>query len=225
MVLVLVLLVAAAASSHATVSRDITTIYASPQVDEKSRTVLPAYPSVFVHLGDDERRLPSFSKPDGTPIAIRGVVEISSSLQRVDLDIGEGEIVVRLDHGDIPVASFTIDPMFRPRTRSVEVRPTGTLRVDSDAVAFHVFAPGRDEVVFNEGRIFLELDTQQRVIALYSDGSEAVIFDGVPRQPVDLGRLVPHFRLTSTDLSPLPATVLLLLVLGAIGLLAARTTD
>jgi hypothetical protein len=221
-----------ASTGRAGRATDITTVSASPtSYDAKPHTVVPAYPSLFLHPGEDgPHRVPEFSRPDGTPIAIRRIVQVSTSpyaLARIDLDIGDGEIVVRLAHDERPVATFVVDPMYRPRTRKVEVRPTGTLRIDSDAVEFAVYGRGIEQVVANDGTLRLELGTQQRVIALYGNGVAEEIYDDIPREappdePADR-RLVPPLRLKAMDLSALPATLLLLLVLAAIGVIAART--
>ena len=210
---------------------DFTTISASPSaLDGEPRTVVPAYPSLFLHPGEDHaHRVPELSRPDGTPIGIRGIVEVSTypyALAHIDLDIGDGEIIVRLAHGELPVATFVVDPMYRPRTRNVEVRPTGTLRIDSDAVEFAVYGRGTEQVVANDGTLRLELGKPQRVIALYSNGVAEEIYDGIPRatpdEPADRC-LAPAIRLKGMDLSALPATLLLLLVLASIGVIAART--
>jgi hypothetical protein len=114
----------------------------------------------------------------------------------------------------------------QPRTRRVEVRPTGTLRIDSDAVEFAVYGRGTEEVVLNDGTLRLELGIQQRVIALYSNGVAEEIYDEIPRAaPPNTADRRVEIRLASMDLSPLPATLLLLIMLGVIGVIAGRTTD
>lgn len=215
-------------SASAKVAHDITTISASPIDEEQPRTVVPAYPSLFVHFGHDGRRMvPTFSTPDGTSIAIRDMVEISKSpneLMRFDLDIVEGEVFVRFREDELPVAHYTVDPLYRPRTRSVTLRPTGTLSVDSDAVELEIYGRGTYAVVPNGGTADLELGKQQRVIALYSNGTTEEIYDDVPRAaPREKPDHLTLKPVSPMDLSPVPATILLLLVLGAIGGLAART--
>lgn len=233
-VIAAVVVLVATASARAEQAADFTTVYGAPgEFDDEPRTIVPAYPSLFVVLGaDGPQDMPVFSTGDGAHIAIRHVTSLSTyphSIVRVDLDVFDGEIMVRLPGDDRPIASYVIDPTFRPRTRSVSARPTGmALSVSSDAVAFRILGRGRNTVQFNDGHVFVEAGKQQRVLALYPNGTEEVIYDGVPRAPreePEARQLVPEVRLRAMDLSPLPATLLLLLVLGLVGVLAARIDE
>lgn len=197
--------------------------------DEPSKAIVPSRPSFFVHLGSEgPKGMPRFSTRDGTPIAIKKVVPIQHeywNLQRVDLDIDQGAIVVRLPGNDTPVATYSIDPSFAPRTRSVEVLPAGiTLWIDSDAVAFRVegkiFMPEQ----FNDGRVRVVTGRKQRVVALYPNGTEEVIYDDVPTDrlkpaeapKVDRVERAPTSRSSSHE--PLLPAVLVILFLGLVAL-------
>lgn len=148
--------------------------------------VVPAMPSLFVRVYDrPPRAMPEFFTKDNRPIRVAKIVTAKDdrwSVRRVDLDIKSGVIVVRFPGIHTPTATYTIDPAFTPRTRSVELLPTGmTLWVDSDAVAFRIDGQPFSSLHFNDGRVHVETDRRQRIVALYSNGTEEVIYDDVPR--------------------------------------------
>ena len=119
-----------------------------------------------------------------------------------------------------------IDPTFVPRTRSVELLPAGmTLWVDSDAIAFRIEGHPFSRYQLNDGRVHVQPGTKQRVMALHSDGSEEVIYDGVP-QPVP----VFHWdcdpeppAAPAPDDEPVPAEALIVLLLGLAAFAAFAT--
>lgn len=212
---------------------DLTMVQGSRNVlgtyDEPSKPIVPSRPSFFVHLGSDgPQGMPRFSTLDGRPIRVTKVTRIQDelwNLQRIELDIDQGGIVVRYPGNDTPVATYSIDPSFTPRTRSVEVLPAGiTLWIDSDAVAFRVegqvFLPEH----FNNGRVHVVTGRKQRVVALYPNGTEEVIYDDVPTdrlkpaEPPKIDRVerAPSSR-SSRHAPPLPA-VLVILLLGLVAL-------
>lgn len=188
--------------------------------DDPPNTIVPANPSMFIYADyGGSQELPVFSTATGTPIAIRGVTYIPTApwLKRVDLDIAEGQIIVRLPGRTTPLATYVVDPAFHPKTHLVDVK-LNVLRVDSDAVAFRDVHCDHNCIEFNDGLVSLDHERAQRILALYPDGSEAVIYE-----TSGTGQFTPQIRLRAMDLSPLPATLLLLLVLGVIGVLASRT--
>jgi len=154
--------------------------------DEREGAVVPAHPSLFVHVGSDGPGMPRFTTARGVPIDVALVTQLQGgewlSLYRVDLDIDEGTIQVWLGDADEPVRRYLVNPRFEPRTRSVEIRPSGgSLWVDSDAVAFRVENGPVTRIWLSDGpHIPLDEGVRQRVVALYSNGTESTIFDGVP---------------------------------------------
>lgn len=207
-------------------SLDITEVFgvrpAPANRDNHSLAIIPARPSLFVHLGSDgPTGMPSFSTADGTPIRILKVATIQDddwNLKRVDLDISDGTVVVRLAGNNTPVATFVVDPGFVPRTRSVELRPTGmTLWLDSDAVWFVVDGNVQPAQI-NDGRVHFDAGRKHRVVALYANGSEEVIYDGIPVSQDELAMewdCEPDRPATAApDDEPIPPEVLILLFLG-----------
>jgi hypothetical protein len=205
---------------------DITEIRGARSVafgyDEIPNPIVPSHPSLFVHVGSDgPSEMPLFATPDGQPIRIANVTSIQSSdhgwnLKRIDLDIETGEIVVRYPGKAIPVARYTVDPSFTPKTRTVEVRPAGiTLWIDSDAVVFRVDDRNIYPDQFNNARVYVSTGRRQRITALYPNGTEEVIYDGVPtdRREREEKRGI-RTRPGELPLWPL-AIVMLLLALGA----------
>ena len=178
--------------------------------------------------------MPRFSTLDGRPIAFKNVVAIQDdywNLKRVDLDIDQGVIVVRYPGNDTPVATYSIDPSFTPRTRSVEVLPAGiTLWIDSDAVAFRVEGQVFSPEHFNNGRVRVVTGRKQHVVALYPNGTEEVIYDDVPTDSlepaeapkVDRIERAPTSRSSSHE--PLLPAVLVILFLGLVALTRYTTS-
>lgn len=188
------ILISLQSPSHAVkISTDFTEVWGTRAEhgsrDESPELHVPARPSFFVHVGKGPKDLgptgmPLFLTPDGTPIRIARIVPIQRgnwNLQRVDLDIDHGVVVVRFAGREEDYRpTYTVDPAFVPRTRTVELLPTGmTLSVDSDAVAFRVDRGSPWPVSFNDGQVHLS-GKKQRVVALYPNGTEEVIYDGVP---------------------------------------------
>jgi hypothetical protein len=190
-----------------------------------AKQVVPAHPSFFVHVGEGPgpSGMPQFTTADGTPIRIAKVVAIPTddgwNLQRVDLDIDHGVIIVGFNERENDYRpTYTIDPTFVPRTRSVELLPAGmTLWVDSDAIAFRIEGQPFSPQQFNDGSVHVEPGKKQRVIALHSNGSEEVIYDGVPVGQDALARewdCMPDAPAAPPDDEPVPPEVLILLFLG-----------
>lgn len=201
--------------------------------DGTSPLVVPSSPSFFVHLGTSgPHEIPLFSTGDGARIPIAKVVDIGTeywNLKRVDLPINAGTVVVRYAGFDQVVATYTVDPAFVPRTRSVELLPSGmTLWIDSDAVGFRVNNDPLSPMRLNDGRVHVETGVKQHVVALYPNGSEEVIYDDVPvdrTEPDDEGPPPPCVVYRSPPPDGPVLLVLLLLGLAAFASFATPRID
>jgi hypothetical protein len=154
------------------------------------RAMLPPNPSLYVHVGhDSEAGFPTFIRPDGTPIAtvVRDVVFDGEDGVRVDLDAQDGIIVVRLPSPGSQRAVeivYVISAFVTPTTRSVELGREGSLEIDSDAALFRIdHANGDSELISNWGRLWLSTSPGFRVVALYPDRREEMIYG----RPIDPG--------------------------------------
>jgi len=155
--------------------------------------VVASHPSFFIHIGSESAPgLPQFFGLDGAPIEITRVVELEHrqwKMLRVDLAIDAGVVFVRLpDPSDRssyyldPPSTYFIDPNFTHRsTRVTNVhyeRDFTTLQVDSEAIAFRIeHASGVSETQFNAGYVWFEETYEARVVGVYSDRSEELIFE------------------------------------------------
>jgi hypothetical protein len=174
--------------------------YACPEVDEtfvqgsggqidrgaSKMATVPPRPSFFVHIGRDSGPdMPLFTTLDGRAIPYAHVQTLSAqwNLRRIDLGIEAGVILVR-HPGESEASTYVIDPHFKPATRSTEVRGAyNTLVIDSDAVVLRLEHPnGRSDNFFNWGGFDLDPNAAFRVVAIYSNRTEEVIFDHRPHR-------------------------------------------
>ncbi len=158
---------------------------------ESKPATVPPRPSFFVHLGRDSGpEMPVFTALDGTVIPYAHVETLDAqwNLLRVDLATEQGRILVRYPGVSEP-STYVVDPHFKPATRSTEVRGAyNTLVIDSDAVVLRLeHVSGLSETFFNWGGFDLDPSDAIRVVAVYSNRTEEVIFDYRPphREPDD----------------------------------------
>ncbi|HTL31859.1 MAG TPA: hypothetical protein VL326_01975 [Kofleriaceae bacterium] len=202
--------------------------------DELPGAVIPPHPSLIVHLGSDgPRGMPRFTNGFGAPIEVSLVTELQGgdwlNLYRVELDIDDGTVQVWLgDDSEAPVASYVIDPSFVPKTRSVEVRPSGgSLWVDSDAIAFRVEVGGRMSVWLQDGpHVRVDEGVNQVVTAIYPNGREETIFAGAPVMHDDplIGTRAASAGAGRTPGFRIVPVLLAWLALGLFALVRRRTT-
>jgi len=164
--------------------------------------VLPPNPSVYVHLGGDgPPGMPTFTRLDGTAVPTRqlgqfetpwrmlGDDRFSRSFVRVDIEVDAG-VVVSKTPDDRLSDIYLITASYVPTTRWVASSNDGDargLRMDSDAALFRVErADGSNELVIGWDYIPLPEEPIRRVVAIYPDRSEEVIF------PVDRSERQPH---------------------------------
>jgi hypothetical protein len=193
---------------------------------ESKPATVPPRPSFFVHLGRDSGpEMPVFTALDGTVIPYAHVETLDAqwNLLRVDLATEAGRILVRYPGASEP-STYVVDPHFKPATRSTEVRGAyNTLVIDSDAVVLRLErVNGRCDTFFNWGGFDLDPNDAIRVVAVYSNRTEELIFDYRPphREPDN-----PRASSSEARQAESIRFLLLLSLLGALLLVTRRIAD
>jgi len=154
--------------------------------ETKGAVAIPPQPRLFVLRRFNDTTLPSFRTPQGDAIPL-SVTECGQFVL-VDLDIDSGTVIVEDSARSVELAgrtqTFVIRSGLPAATRRAELATDAyfpRLIPDSDAVAFRIdHADGTQTVQFNGPYIDLGW-RDSRVVALYANRTEDVIFDELPQ--------------------------------------------
>jgi hypothetical protein len=153
--------------------------------EHEGAVALPPQPRLFVFRRFNDTVLPAFHTPSGETIHAR--VTACDRFVVVDLDIDSGTVIVDDVARGGDTKTFIVRRGLPAATRYVKLVVDGygaRLEHDSDAVAFRIdHADGTQSIQFN-GHLHLPAQWRgARVVALYADRTEEVIYGQRPRLP------------------------------------------
>lgn len=138
---------------------------------------VPPRPRFFV-----KGALPRFTTQGGERVPYtHAVIDEDGDISRVDLDVTDGWIRVEYPHYE---ETFWVTESARPVTRSVTRDGSlgvEALDIDSEATAFLIELADHHRIVLNEHTVLYPDGAARRIVALYADRREQVIWE---REPV-----------------------------------------